>query len=122
MTVTTMTVCTGCKFPKEIVYTDELEQGYCADCVGMAEIPASAKVLAFLLATIPFQIGDRVECRVRDVFEGVGTVDAIYFDIEHAATPVYPTFHVALDGKVPTENESPWADLYTENCLTKVEQ
>jgi len=111
-------LCTICRLIKPIIYTDDLGLHYCPNCVGSAPLPTEAKAMEFLYATIPFKVGDRVECRTGDEFDGIGVIDGVYFDIEHAATPVYPTFNVVLEEK--SSEDIPGEGLYPENCLVKV--
>lgn len=113
-----MRVCQGCRQGRDIVYTDG-GLGYCADCATTLPIPSVARAMGFLAATIPFRVGDRVECRLAgQILEGVGTVEDISFDIEHGGTPVCPSFLVKIEQKAyPEAPDEEWA---TEICLTKV--
>lgn len=112
-------LCYLCKL-KPVIKLDDLEQGYCEDCADESPIPTTFRALAFLAATIPFQVGDRVECRTgAAIYDGIGHVDAVHYDWEHLATPVNPMWHVVIDEKA--NEDSPDEALYSEICLTKVE-
>lgn len=111
-------LCTTCRLIKDIVYTDDLGLHYCANCIETAPLPSVAKAMDFLYATVPFAVGDRVECRTGEEFDGVGVIDGVYFDIQHGGTPVYPTFNVVLDEK--SSEDIPGEGLYPENCLVRV--
>lgn len=120
-------ICSSCRAPKEIVYTDKLDRAFCADCFG--EDPRWA-ALDFLMATIPYKVGDRVECRTAAdfkpdlagrevptaaVYDGIGHVVEISFSPEVGATLVVPMFRVAIDEKAyPECPDEVW---YSEACL-----
>jgi len=110
------TVCWGCKRLAEIVHTDHLGFDYCADC---APVPREVGAIQFLLATPPFEKGDRVECRTgAEIYEGIGTVEDMSFDFEHGGSIVYPAFLVKIDE--PANEYSPAEGWWNEVCLTKV--
>ena len=75
----------------------------------------------FLALTIPFQVGDRVECRTAGrLYDGIGTVQEASTDPANYGTPVYPSFRVAITDKAyPTAPDEIW---YTEACLKLVEK
>jgi hypothetical protein len=116
------TVCRGCKQLAEIVHTDELGLEYCASCAADLPKPPEIAGLEFLLATIPYVKGDRVECRTAGVmYDGIGTVQEISFEIERGGgTLVHPAFLVAIDE--PANENSPAEAYYTEACLTRVKE
>jgi hypothetical protein len=123
-------ICWECRAPKEIVYTDEVGRGYCAECSGEDH---RWEALQFLLATIPYQVGDRVECRTAvgfeldytgrevptaAVYDGIGHIVEVSFNPEVGATLVVPMFRVQLDDKAYPE--APDFGWYSEPCLTPV--
>jgi hypothetical protein len=74
---------------------------------------------SFLVDSIPFHVGERVECRTGAVWrDGVGVIDEIDYAFKHGGTPVYPTFHVVIDE--PVNEDSPSEAWYTEVCLQRV--
>jgi len=114
-------MCYSCKALKEIVYTDSNEVDYCRECVGAIPTPSVVRAMDFLMATIPYAAGDRVECRTGgEIFDGIGVVDGVSFDLKDGGTPVYPAFHVVLDDKAyPEAPDECW---YTEVCLRPAEK
>lgn len=114
-----MSTCYICKKP-ESLFTDKVGRGYCEDCLTTLPAPGNAEMIAALTATIPFAPGDRVEARTGAIlFDGVGTVTDISFDIQHGGTPVYPAFRVVIDQKA--YEDAPDDCYYTECCLTRVD-
>ena len=111
-------LCANCRLIKEIIYTDDLGLHYCAECIGAAPLPTEAKAMEFLYATIPFKVGDRVECRSDEGLDGVGVVEGIHFDSDHYGTPIWPTFSVALEEK--SSDDVPDQALYLETYMSKV--
>jgi len=112
-------LCYTCKTIRDIVHTDHNGLDYCAGCVSAAEMFAVPRAMAFLAATVPYQKGDRVECRTGgEIFDGIGTVQDVSFELKHGGTPVYPSFRVILDEKAYAE--APDECWYTEVCMTKV--
>ncbi len=113
-------LCFICKGLKEIVHTDDLDQSYCAECVATVPIPPEVLGQLYLDVTVPFREGDRVRCTFPpDIYEGIGVIDKVHFDLEHGGTPVYPTFAVTMEEKA--NPEVPDQSLYTESCLELVE-
>lgn len=114
-------LCEFCKELKEVAYADPLGRQYCMDCFSEASpVVTPMRMLSYLLLTVPFRIGDRVECRTAGVlFDGVGVVDDVSFDLEHFATPVYPSFHVVITDKA--YKEAPDDLWYCEKQLIKVD-
>lgn len=112
--------CWGCKSPKEIYYTEEETlRSFCADCVTTIPPSSDEMRLMYLLLTIPFKVGDRVEARTAaTVFDGVGVVEDVSTSLEHGGTVVYPSFLVRLETK--EHDKAPDSAWYTEICLTKV--
>lgn len=114
-------MCYLCKSPKEDVYTDVNDLHYCQQCMGSFPTPSVVRAMNFLMATVPYADGDRVECRTGgEIFDGIGTVDGISFDLKDGGTPVYPAFHVVLDEKA--YEDAPDECWYTEVCLRPVEK
>jgi hypothetical protein len=115
-----VSVCWFCKEIKEIVHTDEVDRGFCENCVAFLPTPAAVRAMDFLIRTIPFRVGDRVEAwLVGEVFDGTGPIDDISIEIEHGGTPVRPAFHVVLQDKA--RENAPEAGWYTEGCLVRAE-
>jgi len=114
-------LCYSCKALTEIVHTNSNDLHYCRDCVSNVPTPSVVRAINFLMLTIPFKSGDRVECRTGgEIFDGVGTVDDMSFDLKNGGTLVYPAFHVVLDDKAyPDAPDECW---YTEVCLRPVEK
>lgn len=116
-----MKVCQGCKQGREIVTSEVGGLEYCVDCAASLPMPTVARAMGYLTATIPFRVGDRVECRLAgEILEGVGTVQEVSFDLENGGTPVYPAFRVVLDEKA--YKEAPDEEWATEICLRKVDE
>ena len=117
-------VCESCRKLKPVAWTDTLERDYCPECVEMfqqAMQPRSSWMMTYLMATIPFQVGDRVRCYTAGaLYDGIGTIDEISFEPEKYGTPVYPSFHVVIEEKAYPE--APDALYYTETCLHKAEE
>jgi hypothetical protein len=113
-----MELCASCKQMREPAATyDELH--YCQDCLGSVPDAPELYGLAFLLATIPFHVGDKVECRTAgELYDGIGTVQEIDTEFKMGGTPVFPAFRVLLEEKAePFLPDNLW---YTENGLKKV--
>lgn len=113
-------LCYECKQLKPVAYTDSLDHDYCEGCFSVLSVPPPPTLMDFLQVTVPYRVGDRVECRTAGaLFDGVGKIDQISTDLENYGTPVYPSFHVVIDDKAyPDAPDSLW---YTESCLTKVD-
>ncbi|QDH91721.1 hypothetical protein SEA_PHRAPPUCCINO_45 [Mycobacterium phage Phrappuccino] len=117
----TVRLCFSCKELREIVYVDPVYRGHCSACVTgpTSQVGSVVRAMQFLSATVPFQVGDRVEARTGgELYDGVGTVTEVSFDLEHGGTPVYPTFHVVIDE--PADEHAPADGWYTEVCLAKL--
>ena len=113
-----MELCASCNQMSEPAAT-YYELHYCQDCVSMMPIPSEVYGLAFLLASIPFHVGDKVECRTAgELYDGIGTVKEIDTDFKMGGTPVFPAFRVLLEEKA--ESHLPDELWYTENGLKKV--
>lgn len=94
---------------------------HCVACAATLPPTAEQWMLAYLMLTIPFEVGDRVEARTAgELFDGVGTVTEVSMSLEHGGTPVYPTFRVVIDS--PAYDQAPAEQFYTEMCLTKVSE
>lgn len=113
-------LCELCCELKEIAFTDSVGREFCANCTSSATVNSIPTVLAYLMATIPFSVGDRVECRTAGaLYDGIGTIDDISMDPVNWGTPVYPSFHVKIEDKAyPEAPDELW---YTEACLKKVD-
>jgi hypothetical protein len=81
----------------------------------------ATRILEFLVDTVPFEIGDTVECRTAGViFDGIGVIDDISMEPQHFGTPVYPSFHVKLTEKAyPEAPDELW---YMEMQLSLVKR
>lgn len=111
-------VCFTCKRLGEIVHTDQLDRGYCARCHVPRDIVYAQ---AFMALTQPFEVGDRVECRTAGViFDGTGVIEEISTDLKDGGTWVYPAYRIKFDTKA--YDSVPDVQLYTEICLTKVDE
>ena len=114
-----MKVCFTCKQLQDIVHTDELDRCYCGRCYA----PPADQLWAysFMALTVPFDIGDRVECRTGGViYDGVGVIERISTDLKDGGTWVYPAFLVRFEEKA--YDTVPDEQLYTEICLHKVDE
>ena len=113
-----MELCSSCKQMREPADTyDELF--YCQDCIDAVPEKPELFGLAYLLATIPFSVGDRVECRTAgELYDGIGVVEEIDLNFKMGGTPVFPAFKVKLEEK--SEDSLPDELWYTESCLTSV--
>lgn len=114
-------LCESCRELKTAAYTDPIGRDYCLDCFAKLPVATAARIVEELIATIPFQVGDRVECRTAGVlYDGIGVVDDISIEPEHFGTPAHPAFHVVIEDKAyPEAPESCW---YCERQLRKVEE
>jgi len=112
-------LCECCKELKPIAYIDPVEREYCEDCFAHLAVPTATRIMDYLLRTIPFQVGDRVEARTAGVIlDGVGTVEEVSMDLEKYGTPVYPSFRVRIEQKAfPEAPDERW---YMEAQLRKV--
>lgn len=120
MTTVIQGLCEVCKNLKETAYTDPVGRDYCTDCFSTLPVPTASRIIEYLMVTIPFQIGDRVECRTAGVlFDGVGDIDEISIEPENFGTPAYPSFHVKIDDKA--YEDAPDELWYMETQLRKVE-
>ena len=71
------------------------------------------------MATVPFHVGDKVECRTAAaLYDGIGTVEEIDIDFKMGGTPVFPAFRVRLEEK--SQEDLPDELWYVENCLKLV--
>ena len=113
-------LCESCRELKPVAYTDPLGRGYCPQCFVTLPVPAVTRMVFELMASIPFKIGDRVECRTAGVlFDGVGTVREISIDPERYGTVVHPSFRVEIDE--PAYKGAPESCWYMERQLRRVE-
>jgi hypothetical protein len=117
-------MCSGCRKFKDVAWTEEQTgRAFCEECLAQLPWTSEQRALMFLMLTIPFRPGDRVECRTAggtpvELYDGIGTVQEISTSLEHGGTMVFPTFRVTLDEKAyPSCPDEVW---YTECCLTKV--
>lgn len=114
-------LCESCRELKPVAYTDPLGRQYCAGCFVNMPVPTVTRMAEYLLRTIPFQIGDTVECRTAGVlYDGVGTIDDISVELEQFGTPVYPSFHVSLTEKA--YDGAPDECWYMETQLRRAEK
>ena len=118
-------LCHGCKRFAEVAWTEGgTGRPFCRGCVD--SMPPTRDQLDALLLLAPwspigppFRPGDVVECRTGAIlFDGVGTVREMSTSLEHGATPIYPTFRVALTEKA--YDDAPDEAWYTEVCLRPV--
>lgn len=113
-------LCDACKELRPVAWTDSVGREYCIGCFATLPVPTANRLLEFLMRTVPFSVGDRVECRTAGaLYDGVGTIDQISVEPENYGTPVYPSFHVVIDEKAyPEAPDDLW---YMETQLTKVD-
>lgn len=114
-----MKLCASCKQMREPAATqDGLD--YCQECVdSFPQEKPEVEGLLYLLASIPFQVGDKVECRTAGtLYDGIGTVEEIDIDFKMGGTPVFPAFRVKLEDKA--QEDLPDDLWYTEACLALV--
>ena len=111
--------CSFCRLDKEIVLKDG-EVGYCIDCLSLSRPRVKdALIEEFLVKTIPYRVGDKVECRTAGLWlDGRGEVTGVDTTLQHGGTPVYPTFNVKITD--PVNDDSPTEAWYTEVCLRRV--
>lgn len=114
-------LCASCRGYTEIAYTDSVDRQYCAPCaLQLPDIGPVARAFIFLYLTVPYRVGDVVEARTAgQLYDGIGTVTGVYFDLEHGGSPIYPAFEVRIDQ--PAGEDSPADGLYPENCLRRLE-
>ena len=114
-------LCETCKELKPIVYIDPVEREYCEDCFAILPVPTATRIMDYLLRTIPFQVGDRVECRTAGViYDGIGVIEEVSIDPEKYGTPVYPSFRVRIEDKA--HPEAPDERWYMEAQLKRVSE
>lgn len=115
-----MKLCYGCKQLRDIAYVDPTDRGYCAECIPSLNLGSVVRAMQFLSLTIPYKVGDRVRAHTAgEIYDGVGTVAEISFDLKHGGTPVYPMFRVVIDE--PADEHAPDQGWYTETCLAAAE-
>lgn len=112
-------LCDSCRELKPVAWTDPIGRDYCMSCFAELPVPTANRLLEFLMHTVPFQVGDRVECRTAGVlYDGIGTIDEVSIDPAKFGTPVFPSFHVVIDEKAhPEAPDDLW---YMETQLRKV--
>lgn len=115
-------LCFRCRQHKElIVVEDGTKFGYCSECVNWNVPSPEVQAMTFLLETVPFKIGDVVECRTGGVvYDGVGVIEEVSFELEDSGTLACPAFRVRLTKKeVEQDLDGLW---YNEVCLTKASE
>lgn len=112
-------LCESCREIKPVAHVDPVGRSYCATCRLIMPQTTTEHMVTFLMETIPFEVGDRVEARTAGIlFDGVGVIDQVSIEPENFGTPVYPSFHVVIDKKAyATAPDDLW---YMESQLTKV--
>lgn len=118
MTDTSVGLCEFCRELKPVAYTDTVGREFCGDCQSTVNAYSVPAMLAYLLLTLPFAVGDKVECRTAGaLYDGVGTIDNISMDPADWGTVVYPSFHVTIEDKAyPEAPDELW---YPEASLTR---
>ncbi len=112
-----MKVCYSCKHPRDIIYTDELERGFCSQCYVPRDLMWAVN---FMAMTIPYRVGDRVACRTGgQIYDGIGVVEEISTDLKHGGTWVHPMYRVRLTEKA--YDSVPDEVWYTEVCMARAE-
>ena len=113
-------LCAGCKGIKDTQEDQATGLNYCVKCSGTTGIPSDVLGRLWLMTTIPFKVGDVVECRTAaKLYDGIGVVRGVSFDPEHSGTPVNPSFQVELTEKA--DERVPDFVNYTECCLRHAE-
>ena len=112
-------LCEFCQDIKPVAYTDSVGRTWCQECYDLLTVPGEP-IMDFLAATVPFKVGDKVECRTAGrLYDGIGVVEEVSTDPENYGTPVYPSFRVKIEEKAyPTAPDEIW---YTEACLRLAE-
>jgi hypothetical protein len=112
-------LCESCRELKPTVWTDALGREYCAECFAVLPTATPWRMIDYLMLTIPFHVGDRVECRTAGaLYDGIGTIDEVSIDPAKFGTPVFPSFHVVIEEKA--YDEAPEDRWYMEQQLKKV--
>ena len=113
-----MKACFTCKHLREIVYTDQLDRGFCGQCYLPRDLMYA---MNFMALTVPFHVGDRVECRTGgQLYDGIGIVEDVSTSLADGGTWVHPAFRVRFTEKA--YDSVPDLQWYTESCLTKVDE
>lgn len=120
MTETKTGLCDNCKEFKDIAYTDPVGREYCGPCFSVLAVPTVGRMVEYLIHTIPFAVGEVVECRTAGtLYDGIGVIDEVSIEPENFGTPVYPSFHVVIKEKAyPEAPDDLW---YMETQLKRVE-
>lgn len=114
-------LCDSCRELKAVAWTDVVGREYCAECTSTLAVPSPNRLMDFLMITIPYRVGDQVRCYTAGaLYDGIGTIDEVSFDLANFGTPVHPSFHVKITE--PAYPEAPKSLWYTEACLQKAEQ
>lgn len=121
MTQSKLGLCESCRELKVTAYTDPVGREYCVTCFVMLPVPTVSRIIEYLIETIPFQVGDRVECRTAGVlYDGIGVIDQVSIEPKNFGTPAYPAFHVCLQQKAYPE--APDALWYMERQICHVQE
>lgn len=103
-----------CGKGRPVKYIDNVTlRGYCAVCAS-SEFTSSLSVnLQFISDLVPYEIGERVECRTMgEFYDGTGVITEMSTSLEKGGTPVHPAYRVKLDN----DKGELW---YTPVCLTR---
>lgn len=112
--------CWGCKQRKPLALTDVLARSFCVECAVIQETGqfTAENGRRFLAVTVPYEVGDRVECRLAgERYEGTGKIVTVSMDFKDGGTPVMPIFHVVFDEPGRGGKTDAWM---CERDLTKV--
>lgn len=113
-------LCESCRELKTITWTDAVEREYCADCLSGLAVPSPHRLMEYLMVTIPYRVGDQVRCYTAGaLYDGIGVIDEVSFDLAKFGTPVHPSFHVKITEKA--YEDAPDELWYTESCLKPVD-
>ena len=119
MTQSDLGLCESCRELKPVAWTDSIGREYCAECFASLPVATPQRMLDYLMLTIPFHVGDRVECRTAGaLYDGIGTIEEVSIDPATFGTPVFPAFHVRIEEKA--YDEAPDDRWYMEQQLKKV--
>lgn len=112
-------ICWGCKRARPVGSPDPLGRSFCAACQEIGGLQGAAAGIAFLAATVPFEPGDRVDCRLAGTrYEGRGTVEKVSMDPTEGGTVINPIFRIAFDPGSPCGKAAGW---HCEGDLSKVD-
>jgi len=109
-------LCEFCRELKPVAWVDQVGREFCAGCLTDLTVLTGPTLVDYLMATIPFKVGDRVRCYTAGaLFDGIGTIDEVSTELDKFGTPIFPSFHVVIDE--PAYPEAPDSLYYMERQL-----